>query len=89
MFWKKNEAKRINPPEPSEEQLEEERRFAQRHETPSPRTTTGETTRIVNMTLLALDKAKEEKRKARESVKSLSQYAVGLAANGLDPSHKA
>ena len=67
MFWKKKSAVAPKMPEPTPEQMEEEQRMAEKVK----RTTTGETTAIINLGLSAVDDAIEKKRETRQAAKKL------------------
>lgn len=61
--------------EPTKEQLEEEQRFAERSNS-HPRTTTGETTRVVNLASAALDSAVSRSKAVQDSAKSLKAHTA-------------
>lgn len=81
MFGRNSAAKKH--PEPTKEQVEEERRFAEKN-AGRPRTVTSETTQLVRLTNAVVDRAIDEMRKERESVKSLRQY-VSSQSGITDP----
>ncbi len=62
--------------EPTKEQLDEERKFAERNRQAPKRTTSGETTQVVRMTNAAIDAAVKKSKSVRESAKTLHEQAA-------------
>ena len=66
-------------PELTEEQRREEQEFIERVAS-NKKTTTGETTKIVNLTLAAMDKGIESTKAAREAAKKLQESVTEVGA---------
>lgn len=73
MFWNKKKTEKM--PEPTPEQLREEERMAARE---PPRRITGETTKIVRLTLGAIDRGIKETRTTKEAAKKLQESVVKI-----------
>lgn len=91
MFWnkKKTEDSETDPvvqavetamPEPTEEQLREEQELADRLPDEKKRVT-GETTKILRLTLGVIDRSIEEKKSVREAAKKLQESVAQVGAN--------
>lgn len=70
MFWNRKKTEDTMP-EPTEEQLLEEAEMTARAE--APRRPTGETTKIVRLTIGAIDRGIEKTRSAKEAAKKLQE----------------